>query len=273
MDEHRAANLRNWESRVPIHAASRLYDLDGLADDPNRLSRVLTRDAPRLGDLHGLDVLHLQCHVGTESVSLARLGGRVTALDFSPSALAVARDLARRAAVDVEFVEAELYTAPDVLRGRSFDLVYTSVGVLCWLPDIRAWARVVAELLKPGGRLYVREGHPILWTLDDTRDDEMLVPTFPYFERREPTRFEEEHTYSDGDATLASPVSYEWNHGLGEIVQAILDAGLQLVSLEEHAAVEWQALAWMVQGPDGRWVLPYGSERMPLSYVLEARRP
>jgi SAM-dependent methyltransferase len=273
MDEHRAANLANWESRVPIHAASMLYDLEALAADAERLSNVMRRDAPELGDIRGVDVVHLQCHIGTESVSLARLGARVTAVDFSPSALAVARDLARRAGADVRFVESELYSAPDALAGEQFDLVYTSVGVLCWLPDIRNWARVVSSLLRPGGRLYLREGHPVLWSLDDERTDELLSIRYPYFETTEPTRFETEVSYTDGEARLASPVTYEWNHGLGEIVQAVLDAGMMLTRLEEHDAVEWQALPWMVRGDDGRFRLPSGSERVPLSYTLEACQP
>jgi SAM-dependent methyltransferase len=273
MDEHRATNLANWESRVPIHAASQLYDLEHLAADPGRLSNVMRRDAPELGDVAGLDVVHLQCHIGTESVSLAKLGARVTAVDFSPSALAVAQDLAHRAGVDVRFVESEVYAAPAALAGDRFDLVYTSVGVLCWLPDIRGWARVVAALLRPGGRLYLREGHPVLWSLDDERADELLVIQYPYFERREPTRFATEVTYADGDARVSSPVTYEWNHGLGEIVQALLDAGMVLTRLVEHDAVEWQALPWMVRGDDGRFRLPSGGERLPLSYTLEARLP
>ena len=273
MDEPRAANLANWESRVPIHAASQLYDLEALAADPSRLSNVMQRDAPELGDVAGLDVVHLQCHIGTESVSLARLGARVTAVDFSPSALAVARDLARRSGVDVRFVESELYAAPDAIGREHFDLVYTSVGVLCWLPDIRGWARVVATLLRPGGRLYLHEGHPVLWSLDDERPEELLVVRYPYFETSDPTRFETDVTYSDGEARLASPVTYEWNHGLGEIVQALLDSGMVLTRLVEHDSVEWQALPWMVRGDDGRFRLPSGSDRVPLSYTLEARRP
>src|SRR3954452_3382466 len=138
-DEPRAANFRNWESRVPVHAASADYDLAGLAADPERLSPVVAYDRRWLGDLTGLDVVHLQCHIGTDTISLARLGGRVTGVDFSPSALGVARELATAAGVAVRFVESELYAVPAVL-GAEFDLVYTGVGALNWLPDIAGWA-------------------------------------------------------------------------------------------------------------------------------------
>src|SRR5690606_23334592 len=133
-----------------------------------------------------------QCHIGHDTVSLARLGARMTGLDFSAPALAEARRLAGLAGVEADFVEAELYDALTVLEPGSFDLVFTGVGALGWLPDIRGWARIVAALLRPGGRLFLREGHPMLWTLDETRDDDLLVVEYPYFESGGPTRFEDE---------------------------------------------------------------------------------
>lgn len=269
MDEHRAENLRNWESRVPVHAASRAYDLPGLAADPERLSPVVTYDRPWLGDLSGLDVVHLQCHIGTDSLSLARLGGRVTGVDFSPSALAVARDLAAAAGVDARFVESELYAVPAVL-GAEFDLVYTGVGALNWLPDIRGWARVVAGLLRPGGRLYVRDGHPMMNTLHDGIPDDVLRVTLPYFEGQVLHWFQET-TYTDGPP-VASPAMNEWNHALGEIVQAVIDAGLTVTALREHQECEWQAFPHLVEGADGKFRLSEGPERLPLMFTLEARR-
>jgi SAM-dependent methyltransferase len=260
-------NLRNWESRVPVHAGSRDYDVTGLAADPDRLSPVVSFDRPWLGDLNGLDVVHLQCHIGTDTLSLARLGGRVTGVDFSPSALAVARDLATAAGVDVRFVESELYAAPTALEDR-FDLVYTGVGALCWLPDIAGWARVVAALLRPGGRLYVRDGHPMLHTLYDGIDDEVLRVTLPYFEG-DPLQWFSEITYTDGPP-IASPEQYEWNHGLGEIVQAVIDAGLRVTALREHTECEWKALGHMIEGPDGKFRLREQPERVPLMFTLEA---
>src|SRR6185369_9809350 len=138
---------------------------------------------------------HLQCHIGTDTVSLARLGADMTGLDFSPASLAQARRIARLAGADVRFVEAEVYDAPGALGPELFDLVYTGIGALCWLPDIARWARVVAGLLRPGGRLFIREGHPVLWALDDPRDDELLVVEFPYFETADGTKFSETITY------------------------------------------------------------------------------
>ena len=228
----------------------------------------MSYDRPWLGDLTGLDVVHLQCHIGTDSVSLARLGGRVTGVDFSPASLAVARDLATACGLEARFVESELYATPEVL-GADFDLVYTGVGALNWLPDIAGWARVVAALLRPGGRLYLRDGHPMLMTIDQERTDSLLAVREPYFEA-DPLYSYYEQSYTDG-GPIGSPGHYEWNHGLGEIVQAVIDAGLTVTALREHRECEWQALGPMVEGDDGKFRLPEAPERLPLMFTLEAR--
>jgi SAM-dependent methyltransferase len=272
MDEHRQLNLASWESRVGIHVKSKAYDVDALVAGTRRLSDVVAFDEPHLGDLNGLDVVHLQCHIGTDTLSLARLGARtVTGLDFSPTALDAARKIAAGAGHDISYVESELYDAVEALGPERFDLVYTGVGALGWLPDVTRWAQVVAALLRPGGRLYIREGHPMLWTLDETRDDELLVARYAYFETPEPMEFFSEETYTDGDEKVSAPITREWNHGLGEIVQAVIAAGLTVTRMAEHDFCEWQALPWMVER-DRRYYLAEKPERLPLMYTLEARR-
>lgn len=233
------------------------------------MSPVVAYDRPWLGDLDGLDIVHLQCHIGTDTLSLARLGGRVTGVDFSPSALAIARDLAEAGRVEARFIESELYAVPDVL-GAGFDLVYTGVGSLNWLPDIAGWARVVAALLRSGGRLYVRDGHPMMYTLGDGIADDVLRVTLPYFEGQQLHWFQEA-TYTDGPP-VASLDMYQWNHGLGEIVQSVIDAGLIVTALREHQECEWQAFPHMVEGDDGKWRLASGTDRLPLMFTLEACR-
>jgi len=253
-----------------VHAGSQTYDLAGLAADPERLTGVVGYDRPWLGDLTGLDVVHLQCHIGSDTLSLARLGGRVTGVDFSPSALVVARDLAAAAGVDIRYVESEVYAVPDVL-GADFDLVYTGVGALNWLPDIAGWAKVVAGLLRPGGRLYVRDGHPMLFTLYGGGDDDTLRVSLPYFEGAA-QYWSSDETYTDGPP-VGSPGQFEWNHGLGETVQAVIDAGLRITALREHTELEWRGLPQMVEGDDGKFRLPERVERLPVMFTLEARRP
>src|SRR5690242_19777198 len=178
----RNLNLANWESRVEVHTGPGGYDL-GRFDDPAFLSEEVRYDLPKLGRLDGLDIVHLQCHIGTDTVSLSRLGPRSTVgLDFSPAALRAARELAVHARADIAFVEADVYDAVRTLGADRFDLVYTGLGALCWIPSIRRWADIVAGLLRHGGRLFMREGHPVLWSLSDPRPDGLLVVEYPYFE-------------------------------------------------------------------------------------------
>jgi SAM-dependent methyltransferase len=277
-EDWRALNHANWESRVPVHTAPDGYDLAAF-DDPGHLSDVVRYDLPRLGRLDSLKVVHLQCHIGTDTVSLARLGAAsVTGLDFSGSALQAAGHLAERARANCNFVEADLYDAVAALGAR-FDLVYTGIGALCWLPHIRPWAEVVAALLEPGGRLFMREGHPVLWSMCEPRPDGLLVIDYPYFEA-EGVIFEEDTSYA-GTATLAEPRAMSFNHGLGEIFTALSDAGLRVTHLEEHREVPWNPLDFdgeskvMRESPDfpGEFILARGGDRMALTYTLQAVKP
>src|SRR4051812_40112157 len=188
------------------------------------LSHVVCFDRPRLGNLTGQRGVHLQCHIGTDTLSLARLGAQMTGLDFSAPALEVARRLAADVGTSIDYVESELYAAAEVLGSERFDLVFTGIGALCWLPSIRRWAAVVAALLRPGGRLFIREGHPMLWTMDDPRPDGLLVVAFPYFEVPGGTRFVEPLSYVAHEAPLTAPDTIQFNHGLGEIATALTEA-------------------------------------------------
>ena len=274
MEDYREVNRANWDDRVAAHAASPDYAVSRFTDDPAFLSEVVSFDRARLGDIAGLDAVHLQCHIGTDTVSLARLGAKMTGLDFSAPALEQGRRLAEAVGVDVEFVESDLYGAPDALGRERFDLVYTGVGALCWLPDIRRWAEVVASLLRPGGRLFIREGHPILWALTDPREDGLLVIEYPYFEQAEPMVWDEAGTYVETDVVFTHNVTHEWNHGIGEIVSAVLAAGLELTALEEHDSVPWDALpGQMTDIGGGEFRLTDRPERVPHTYTLQARRP
>jgi SAM-dependent methyltransferase len=271
-DEHRDANRAMWDERSPAHAASPDYAVQQLIADPNRLSDVVRFDVPRLGAVSGLRGVHLQCHIGTDTISLARLGARMTGLDFSAAAVTIARDIAQSAGVAVDYVEADVYDAPQVLGHNSFDLVYTGVGALVWLPDVRRWAEVVAQLLRPGGRLFLREGHPVLWALDETRTD-VIAFAYPYFEHAEPLRFDSSETYVETDEVFSNVESREWNHGMGQIITAVLDAGLQLTMFVEHDSVPWDGLPGLMTESDGEWRLIEHGDRVPLSYTLQAVKP
>lgn len=266
-------NQASWDERAAPHAASSDYGVETFVADPRHLSAVVRAELSLLGDVAGLRGVHLQCHIGTDTVSLSRLGARMTGLDFSSASVAQARRLAERAGDPVDFVESDVYAAVDVLGAGQFDLVYTGVGALGWLPDIRRWAQTVASLLRPGGRLFLHEGHPVLWALGYPRPDGLVTLEFPYFERHEPTVFDEPGTYVATDHVFAATVTHEWNHGLGEIVTALLDAGMQLVGLVEHDSVPWEAVdGQMTRLDNGEWRLTDRPERLPHAYTLRAVR-
>ena len=271
MEHYYEFNRASWDERAPAHAASPDYAFERFVEDPAFLSEVVRFDLPRLGDINGLRGVHLQCHIGTDTLSLARLGAQMMGLDLSPASLALARELSRRAGPDVEFVEAELYDAVSILGACAFDLVFTGIGALCWLPSVSRWAQVVADLLVPGGRLFIREGHPVLWSLGYERSDRLLVLEYPYFERKEPLVWDDPGTYVETDVVFEQNTTHEWNHGLGEIVTAVLDAGMDVTMLVEHDSVPWEPLpGQMVKDEHGEWHLADHPERAPLTYTLQA---
>ena len=274
MSDYFELNRLMWDERADVHATSPDYSVDRFVTDPTWLSDVVRFDLPRLGQVTGLRGIHLQCHIGTDTLSLARLGARMTGLDFSPSALSQARALAGRAGAEIDFVRSDTYSALSALPAHAFDLVYTGIGALCWLPSITRWASVVAGLLAPGGRLFVREGHPMLWTLADPDTSGRLAVEFPYFERDEPTLWDEPGTYVATEHEFVHTRSAEWNHGIGEILSALLDEGLQITGLVEHDSVPWNAFPGVMQPiGDGEFRLADRPWRLPHSYTLQAVAP
>ena len=270
MDESVRLNRASWDERAPAHAASPDYALDRFLSDPAFISDVVRFDLPRLGEVTDLTGVHLQCHIGTDTISLARLGAHMTGLDFSPASIEQARRLAEVAGPMVEFVEAEVDDAPAVLGSRRFDFVFTGIGAICWLPSIRRWAEVVAELLVPGGWLFIREGHPMMWTLAERADD-LLVVEHPYFERAEPNIWDQGGTYVETDVQFETKVTHDWSHGLGEIVTALFDVGLELKLLVEHDSVPWDAFPGHTERTaEKEWRLADRPWRLPHSYTLRA---
>lgn len=265
-----ADNLANWNDRVPIHAGEDGYGIAAFRSDPELLTDVVEFDRSYLGDVSGLRLLHAQCHIGTDTLSWAKLGAAVTGVDFSVPALEVARAMAMDLSIEATFVESDLYASPDAVDG-DFDVVYTGVGAINWLPDIDRWARVMAHFTRPGGTFYMREGHPVLWALEWERADDLLVMNVPYFETPEPSTWDENTTYL-GTGTLEHTTTHDWNHGLGEIITALIGAGFRIDLFEEHRFLEWKALDHMIER-DGRWYLPDRQKHLaPLMYSLRATR-
>jgi SAM-dependent methyltransferase len=268
--DYRRINLANWNSRVPHHEVG--YALHEHRNDPTHLSGVVRFDRPRLGDIEGLVGVHLQCHIGTDTVSLARLGARMSGLDFSAPALDVARRLATDCGHEIRYEEADVYDAVGVFGREQFDFVYTGIGALCWLPSVSRWAEVVAGLLKPGGFLFIREGHPMLWSMCDPRNDQLLVVEYPYFEN-EGVIFHEETTYVEHETPLESPTIVSFNHSLSEVFNALWNAGLTITLFEEHDSVPWNAMGdAMEEFEPGEFRLRDQPARMACSYTLRAER-
>jgi SAM-dependent methyltransferase len=260
-----------WDAWTAIHKTSEFYDLEGFRAGGIRLS---PEEIEEIGPVDGRDLLHLQCHFGIDTLSWARLGARVTGADFSHAAVDLARSLADELGFpDARFVRSDLYDLPSVLDG-DFDVVYTSRGVLGWLPDIRRWAEVVAHFVRPGGTFYIAEIHPIAQAFEN----EGVTPgelrlTYPYWEHPQPLTFPVQGSYADPTAEVGVEREHGWDHGLGEIVTALVDAGLRIERLREYPYCEWK-LDFLVEGPDGRWVMPADvAGEMPLFFSIKASKP
>jgi SAM-dependent methyltransferase len=266
------ANQANWDARTPVHVASSFYGLDGSRDAASWFASYEWDD---LGDLDGLDLLHLQCHVGAETVALARLGARVAGLDISAESVREAGLYADRVGVDISYVAANVYDSVSALGGRTFDRVYTGKGALCYLPSLGDWADVIFQVLRPGGFLYLVEFHPLLYSLGVVPVDggpDLLLRN-DYLEGRGAQERDATHTYTDGPALTEGTVAYEWRHSVGAVVSALVGAGLRIELLREADTLPWPRWPDMVRTDDGWFRLPESAPRIPLLYAIKASRP
>lgn len=259
------ANRAMWDERVPIHVASRFYDVDGFRAGANTL-RDFEREA--LGDVTGRSLVHLQCHFGLDTLSWARLGANVTGLDFSNPAIEAARSLAAEVGLPAHFVEGNVYEAPALL-GRRFDIVYTGLGALCWLPDIELWAEVVSEVVEPGGTVYIAEFHP----LSDILGDDDLIIERPYFQGTAPTRWDEAGTYADQSAETQSNVSYEWVQPVSRVIDALARRGMVLQRFEEFDHTLFPRWPFLERHEGEIYRLPADRPSVPLMYSVRFRAP
>jgi SAM-dependent methyltransferase len=269
------ANRALWDEWTAIHQRSDFYDLVGFKDGLKRgENRLRPYEIEEVGQVEGKDLLHLQCHFGIDTLSWAHLGARVTGADFSGAAVELARSIAAEVGTtDARFVQSDLYELPATLQG-DFDVVYTSRGVLGWLPDIRRWAEVVAHFVRPGGIFYITEIHPIAQAFENegVQPGELRL-AYPYWEHPEPLAFPVQGSYADPTAEVKTLTEYGWDHGLGEIVTALIDAGLRIESLREYPVVDWK-LDFLVEDDDGKWRLPPGLPgELPLFFSILARKP
>ncbi|MFD1146454.1 class I SAM-dependent methyltransferase [Saccharothrix hoggarensis] len=266
------ANQANWDARTPVHVASEFYAVG--RRDPQRWFAPFEWAA--LGDLAGREVAHLQCHIGTETIALARRGAHVTGLDFSAAAVAEARRIAAEEGVEIDYVQADVHDAVERLGAARFDVVYTGKGSLCYLPDLPRWAATVADLLTPGGFVYVAEFHPLLNALGpkpEPGEGPELLLRHDYLEGRGAIERDATYTYTDGPALTTATVAYEWMHSIGEVVTALVRAGLRIHDQTESDLLPWPRWERMTRTDSGWWALPDGDPRIALMYGLKASKP
>lgn len=262
-------NRAFWDERVPIHVASDFYRVRQFLDGEEQLRDF---ELAELGDrVEGATLFHPQCHFGQDTLCWARHGARVVGLDFSEPAIDAARQLATEADIDdAEFVCASVYDAPEVLDGRTFDVVYTGLGAITWLPDLDRWAATMAAVCRPGGTFYLAEFHPIAFTLDEDVTEPELRIRHDYF-----SKVWHEETQSGTYADLSAPTSHDetWERlwTVGEVVSAVAAAGFRIELLHEHEGTLWELLPFLEER-DGRHRLPDGMPSFPMMYSLRAVR-
>ena len=282
----RALNRANWDDRVPVHLGSSFYDLAGFRAGSSTLQPF---EVSEVGDVAGRRLVHLQCHIGLDTLSWARRGAQVSGLDFSAPAIDAASALAASLGIPATFVVSDVYDAVDAFGGQQFDVVYTGTGALVWLPDIPRWARVVAGLLAPGGFLYLVEGHPFVQILDDAAEApgaasapgasrasgasgaSGLCVARDYFDPA-PQVEDYPHTYTDGPA-LEHARQVEFQHSLGEIVTSLAEAGLRIEFLHEYDFDAFGRFDSLQRREDGTYRFPPGQPRVPMMYSLRASAP
>jgi len=266
MEKYYDMNKRRWNELVGIHAKSDEYDLDGFIAGKNSLHSI---ELEALGDVSGKSLLHLQCHFGLDTLSWARLGAKVTGIDFNEPAIELAREIAKRIGVDAEFICSNVYDLPEHID-KEFDIVFTSYGALCWLPDMGAWAGLVSRFLRPGGTFFVAEFHPFMWVFDEEHPSELMIK-YGYWQGEEPDYYESDSTYADPDAKVENRGMYNWAHPMSEVVNALIGAGLTIRGLGEYPfSVDGTQMAFMETGEDGYSRLP--GYDLPLMYSIKATK-
>lgn len=271
MREEVEANLRLWDGWTDLHMSGEFYDVEGFVADPaSRPFDRVTRSV--VGDVTGKRLLHLQSHIGIDTLGLALAGAvDVMGVDFSSRAVAAAQSIAQQLALPVRFVQADVTSLPETVPEAGFDIVFTSHGTIMWLPELDGWARSIASRLAPGGVFHIIDVHPFLTMFDDMVEQPLLKVAYPYFSH-DSLYLEEHGSYADRAADFVAD-SYFWQHTLSEIIGSLLGAGLKIEQFSEYPVVAWKVLEFMEQDDDGLWRMPPGTGDIPLMFSLSAARP
>jgi SAM-dependent methyltransferase len=265
MNRYEDANRDLWNDLTGVHVKS--YGVDKFKAGQTTLDEIQLRD---LGDMHGKTLLHLQCHFGLDSLSLAREGAIVTAVDFSEKGIENARKISAETGIPARFIHSNIYELEKHLD-ETFEIVYTTQGVLCWLKDLNEWARIVRRYLKPGGMFYLMETHPIMSIFDDTKP-ELSDIIHPYFHSDEPKIWDDNAPDYSDPSYRWSKVSYEWMWNISDIINSLIKAGLTIEFFNEYDKLFYKAIPEMVRDENGWWVIPRLRGKLPLIFTMRARK-
>jgi SAM-dependent methyltransferase len=257
-------NKDTWDKKVAIHAKSDFYSVEAFKNGKTSLNKY---ELEELGSVRGKSLLHLQCHFGQDTLSWSRLGAKCTGIDISKEGIKEAIKLNNQLGLDATFIESNLYDVPKKVSGK-FDIVFTSYGVIGWLPDLKTWGKIIADKLKKGGVFYIIEFHPIVWMFDFLQTPPKLA--YPYL-NKEVIYEEYKGTYTNSDADIISK-EYGWNHGLGEVISALTNAGLQIEFLHEFEKSPYNSFPEMQMENDGLFILKENQRMFPLLYSIRATK-
>ena len=262
MNDYLSKNRAAWNKKTEVHFGSEFYDMKGFLDGKTSLKKI---ELDLLGDIQSKTVLHLQCHFGQDTLSLARMGAIVTGVDLSDKAIEKAIEIAREINVPAAFICCNIYDLPNHLH-QKFDIVFTTYGTIGWLPDIEEWAKVVSHFIKPGGKFIFAEFHPVVWMFDN----DFTKIEYDYFQSS-PIIETEEGTYADVSASI-QPETISWNHGMAEVIHALLKNGLELQSLDEYDYSPYNCFKGMVEYEPGKFRIKHLEKRIPMVYSLSAMK-
>jgi 2-polyprenyl-3-methyl-5-hydroxy-6-metoxy-1,4-benzoquinol methylase len=254
------ANKEAWNKRTGVHKDSAFYDVPGFINGKSTLNNI---ELEELGEIKGKSLLHLQCHFGLDTLSWARQGAEVTGVDLSNDAIDYARKLSEETNIPADFISCNIYDLKDHLDNK-FDIVYTSYGVVGWLPDLNKWGAVISHFLKPGGTFYIVEFHPVVWMFDD----EFRYVKYAYHNEQIIVE-KQTGTYADKDADIEYE-EYSWNHSLSEVINSLINEGLQIQFLNEYPFSCYNCFSNLEQGADGFWRIKGMGDKMPMMYSIKA---
>lgn len=263
-DKYFETNLKRWNELVDINAKSRSYDLEGFKSGKTSLFPI---ELEELGDVSGKSLLHLQCHFGMDTLSWARLGAKVTGVDFSDKAINLAKTLSKELSITARFINANIYDIPDILNEK-FDIVFTSYGTICWLPDLEKWAEIISNCLKFNGVFYIIDGHPFGFIIDENQKP--FKVGFNYFSEGNPVYFDEGGAYADPNAELKNQGSFQWDHPISEIINSLLGVNLEIEFLHEFPYTFFGIHPDMKKREDGYWEFENFNFTVPMMFSIKA---